>query len=296
LTGTGPLPSLLSVVPPEPDFYLHRDILDRALSIFRVLLFFQALATLAEALWRHLWRGYRFNAKEYLATLVAFGGTWLLLRYGYSLGARSMGLVSRCRLWTITMTPLLWVVALVAYDFLLYWSHRLHHVLGFAWLGHATHHTCVDYTLGCYWREGWLVNLTNAFPPMILLTLIGIPLEVTWIAQHAYVTYSCFYHTELVGRLPGLDGWLVTPSNHRVHHFSDPRFMNKNFGGILIVWDRLLGTHMPEPTEKTGSYGIHGDDYDTYNPLKIQYQAVVRLVRAIARAPSVIQKVRTFFC
>ncbi len=151
--------------------------------------------------------------------------------------------------------PATWVFALLLYDFLYYWYHRAGHEVHLLWAAHVVHHSSEDYNLSTALRQtssgflfGWVFYL-----PMALL---GIPFKVFVIVGLVDLLYQFWVHTELVGRLGWMDRVFVTPSNHRVHHGQNDYCIDKNYGGILIVWDRLFGTFAPEREGEKILYGV----------------------------------------
>jgi sterol desaturase/sphingolipid hydroxylase (fatty acid hydroxylase superfamily) len=149
--------------------------------------------------------------------------------------------------------PWAWAVCFVAQDFLYYWFHRFSHEVSAAWAAHVVHHQSEEYNLTVALRQG-------AFQPAISwvfylpLALAGFP-PVMFLAVASFNTlYQFWIHTRLVGRLGLLEWVLNTPSHHRVHHARNPRYIDRNHGGTLIVWDRLFGTFAAERQEPV--YGV----------------------------------------
>ena len=146
-----------------------------------------------------------------------------------------------------------WVVCFLGVDFLYYWFHRLSHEVNAFWAAHVVHHQSEDYNLAVALRQGafqgwfsWFFYLPLAligFPPLMFLTVSSFN-----------TLYQFWIHTRTIGRLGPLEWVLNTPSNHRVHHGRNPRYIDRNHGGTLIVWDRLFGTFQEEQEEPV--YGI----------------------------------------
>lgn len=150
-----------------------------------------------------------------------------------------------------------WLLALVFYDFCYYWLHRMGHEVGVLWAAHAVHHQSQDYNLSTALRQtssgallGWIFYLPMA--------LAGVPPLVFAVVGLVDLLYQFWVHTEQVGRLGWFDRWFCAPSNHRVHHAVNDRYLDKNYGGILIVWDRLFGTYKTEDDEEPCVYGTRG--------------------------------------
>lgn len=143
-------------------------------------------------------------------------------------------------------------------DFAYYWFHRLHHEVRVFWSAHVNHHSSQRYNLSTALRQSWLTPLTKLpfFAPLGLLGLTPAEIER---AHHVNLLYQFWIHTELIDRLGPLEAVLSTPSHHRVHHGSNLRYLDRNYGGIFIVWDRLFGTFEPESVDEPVRYGILHD-------------------------------------
>ena len=134
-----------------------------------------------------------------------------------------------------------WVVAMVGWDFLYYWTHRWEHEVRFFWAGHVNHHSSERYNLSTALRQPWTPFLTIVTFP--LLALVGVEPWLIFVAGGLNLLYQYWIHTEAIDRMPAwFEAVMNTPSHHRVHHGSNGDYLDKNHGGILIVWDRLFGT------------------------------------------------------
>lgn len=150
-----------------------------------------------------------------------------------------------------------WLLALVFYDFCYYWLHRMGHESAVLWAAHAVHHQSQDYNLSTALRQtssgallGWVFYVPMA--------LAGVPPLVFAVVGLIDLLYQFWVHTEQVGRLGWFDRWFCSPSNHRVHHAVNDAYLDKNYGGILIVWDRLFGTFKEEDDQDRCVYGTRG--------------------------------------
>ena len=149
----------------------------------------------------------------------------------------------------------LWVVAALAWDFCYYWFHRYSHEISVLWAAHAVHHQSEDYNLSTALRQtssGFLFGWIFYVP----LFLIGFPLEVLLTVNAVNLIYQFWVHTQVVRRMGPLDYVLVTPSNHRVHHAQNERYIDRNYGGMLILWDRLFGTFEDEHEDEPVVFGV----------------------------------------
>ena len=149
----------------------------------------------------------------------------------------------------------LWVTAAIAWDFCYYWFHRYSHEISILWAAHAVHHQSEEYNLSTALRQtstsflfGWIFYLP--------LFAIGFPLEVLLTVNAINLIYQFWVHTRLIGRLGPLESVLMTPSHHRVHHAQNERYIDKNYGGMFIVWDRLFGTYEPENDADPVVFGV----------------------------------------
>ena len=183
-----------------------------------------------------------------------------------------------------------WVICFLGVDFLYYWFHRTSHEVNAFWAAHVVHHQSEEYNLAVALRQGalqssfsWVFYLPLAligFPPLMFLTVSSID-----------TLYQFWIHTRAIGRLGPLEWVLNTPSNHRVHHGRNPKYIDRNHGGILIIWDRLFGTYQLE--EEEPAYGIT-TPLKSWNPVWANLHYWVELTQKARRAPRLADKVRMF--
>lgn len=185
---------------------------------------------------------------------------------------------------TPARVPLLWwtlPLMLLVQDFLYYWSHRGHHVVRILWACHVVHHSSRKFNLTTALRQPW-TSLT-VWPFYLPMIALGVHPAVVALCSSINLVYQFWVHTERIGKLPRPVEYLFnTPSHHRVHHASQGGYLDRNFGGILIVWDRLFGSFAVE--DERPVYGLT-KNIDTYNPLRVathEYAAIARDLRAAA--------------
>ncbi len=175
-----------------------------------------------------------------------------------------------------------WAVAIVAVDFVYYFSHRFVHRVTVGWAAHQAHHSSEYMNFATALRQKW--NPWFEFFFFLPLQFLGIAPWAIYMAFGFNLIYQFFVHTEVIGKLwRPIELVMNTPSHHRVHHGSDPEYLDKNYAGIFIVWDRLFGTFVEE--KQTPTYGLT-KPVDTYNLIKLQYgdyAQIVRNVRASTR-------------
>lgn len=186
-----------------------------------------------------------------------------------------------------------WLLAFVFYDFCYYWNHRLGHERNVLWAAHAVHHQSEDYNLTTALRQtstgfvfGWIFYLPMALagvPPLVFLTVAALNL-----------LYQFWVHTRHILKLGWFERLFVTPSNHRVHHAQNPVYMDRNYGGVFIVWDRLFGTFQEELEEEPVIFGVTVP-LASWNPLWANLQVYAALWRDARRAGSWRDRLRIWF-
>ncbi|WP_424214427.1 sterol desaturase family protein [Streptomyces sp. BI20] len=182
--------------------------------------------------------------------------------------------------------PLLWwtfPLILLAQDFCYYWQHRGHHVVRILWACHVVHHSSRKFNLSTALRQPW--TSVTSWPFYLPLILLGVHPALIAFCYSVNLLYQFWIHTERIGRLPRpFEYVLNTPSHHRVHHASQGGYLDRNFGGILIVWDRMFGSWVGETVRP--EYGLT-KNIDTHNPLRVathEYAAIARDLRAATSA------------
>lgn len=148
-----------------------------------------------------------------------------------------------------------WIFAFISWDFCFYWLHRFHHKFSFLWAVHVVHHEGEHFSLSLGIRNSWYSSLTS-FPFFIGLAIIGVPVEV-FIATSSIHYFIQFYnHNHIVKKSGWLDKIMITPAHHRVHHGVNPVYIDRNFGGTLIIWDKMFGTFQGELAEQPVVFGV----------------------------------------
>lgn len=164
----------------------------------------------------------------------------------------------------------LWIIAAVAWDFCYYWNHRLGHEMSILWAAHAVHHQSEDYNLSTALRQT-STSFLFSWIFYVPLFLLGFPVEVLITVGAINLIYQFWVHTQQIGRLGVLDRIFVTPSNHRVHHAQNERYIDKNYGGIFVLWDRLFGTFEEESDDEPVVFGVR-KPLANWNPFWANFQ------------------------
>lgn len=171
------------------------------------------------------------------------------------------------RLFTLGTSVLTWILTFLLVDVLYYWFHRLSHEVNFLWAAHIVHHQSEEYNLSVALRQSWWQGLFS-FWFYAPIALLGVhPLTILTVG--AFVTlYQFWIHTKALDKLGPLEWVFNTPSHHRVHHGSDPKYIDRNHAGTLIIWDKLFGTYQPEEEEPI--YGIT-TPLRTWDPMRANF-------------------------
>ena len=184
-------------------------------------------------------------------------------------------------------------VAFVAYDFCYYWFHRLSHERRIFWAAHVAHHQSEEYNLTTALRQtstGFLIGWLFYVPCFML----GMPADVFVTVASANLIYQFWVHTRFVNTLGPLEYVLVTPMNHRVHHARNPEYIDKNYGGFFILWDRLFGTYRAEDSHLPIDYGITRG-LNSWNPLWANLHVYVDMLRDTISTPRLSDKLKVWY-
>jgi sterol desaturase/sphingolipid hydroxylase (fatty acid hydroxylase superfamily) len=183
-----------------------------------------------------------------------------------------------------------WALAFILNDLAYYVDHRIAHRTGFFWAIHTTHHSSKEMNLTVSAR-GTLMSLAGSMSPayFVLLALMGVPFGMFIAAKFFGNLWGIFNHTRTVHRMGFLENWLATPANHRVHHGTEPKYLDKNYGQTLIIWDRLFNSFQREEEEPT--YGLV-KQLESDSLWDIQTSGAQWLIGEIRAAPRMIDKLR----
>ncbi|WP_404381810.1 sterol desaturase family protein [Knoellia locipacati] len=224
-----------------------------------------------------------YSAPDTAANLASGVGSVVI-----NLGARFAALVLYFALWSVAPwqldagNPWTWVFTILAVDLLWYAYHRASHRVRILWAAHQAHHSSVYFNYSVALRQKW-----NPWGELLFWTplpLLGVPPWMIFFAFSLNLIYQFWVHTETIPKLwAPVEYVLNTPSHHRVHHASQKKYLDRNYGGILIVWDRLFGTYAEE--EDVPTYGLTVP-VTTRNPLRLQYGEFLAAFRDVRGARS----------
>lgn len=183
--------------------------------------------------------------------------------------------------------PITWwsfLLCLVALDFFRYWSHRIAHEQRFWWSTHVVHHSSEHYNLSVSFRLSWTQNLKLVF--FLPVILMGFHPLVFLIIHQLEVLYQFWLHTELIRKLPKpIEFIFTTPSHHRVHHSTNEKYIDKNYGSTFIIWDRIFGTFQEEEEDEQIVYGIT-KPVNSFNPVFLVFHEWIEVFKDITKAKS----------
>ena len=231
-----------------------------------------------------------------VSTLVAIGH--LLTQaavHGLIFGVIAAG-VYEVRLTTIPVSFHDWPSLIALFqlaDLAIYVEHRCSHRIRLMWASHSVHHSTERMVMSAAFRLAWTPILSGVF--LFYLPIVWIGFDPVWVfgMASASLTYQFFVHTELVKRIGWLDWVINTPSAHRVHHASNPEYIDKNFGGVLMIWDHLFGTYQAERPDIAIRYGLSHPRSSPSNPFVIAYEELWRMLKEVFHARSWRERLRS---
>lgn len=179
---------------------------------------------------------------------------------------------------------------LILVDLCYYWAHRCSHMISIMWAVHEPHHSSEEYNLSTAFRQSSLENLV--FWIFYLPLVLFFPVNYIWTYRNINLIYQFFVHTQSPKLHPYIEFIFNTPSYHRVHHARNKKYIDKNFGGMFILWDRLFGTFMLE--EEIPIFGVV-TPIKTFNPWLIQFNALIKLLKIIINVPGINLKFKVLF-
>ncbi|MBE1300394.1 MAG: hypothetical protein GJ680_10885 [Alteromonadaceae bacterium] len=240
------------------------DILLMAVPLFLALIIIELIID-----WRRKTGYYRLNDAYSSLVLGMVSRTSQLLFYVSGL-TLAMAFIDGWQLLTFSPdNPWHWALAFVLYDFTYYWKHRFGHTYNILWAGHLVHHQSEDFNLTTALRQSstgvfdWIFSI-----PMLLL---GIPIEMLVTSAAFNLIYQFWVHTQLIDKCGWMERWFVTPSHHRVHHGQNDLYIDKNHGGVFIIWDKLFGTFQAELESEPVIYGVSRAS-NTFDPITANLQ------------------------
>ena len=214
---------------------------------------------------------------------------WDFLVKGFTLAAYATAY--QFRLFEMGDSLLSYFCLFIALDFCFYWYHRTHHEVRILWAAHVNHHSSQHYNLSTALRQSW-TSVFSHWVFMLPLAFAGWRPDQILLMGLLNLIYQYWIHTESIDRMGILEWVLMTPSHHRVHHGSNAHYLDKNYGGLLIVWDRMFGTFQEE--DEKVQYGLT-KNITSFNPIVIAYHEHAAIIRDMWNAKDWREALRAFF-
>lgn len=238
------------------------------------------------------------EAHDWRESAASFGvalGQMLLRSVEAGIVAVPFAFLYQHRLFDFDQTSLLALAALfLGSEFLYYWQHRASHRIRWMWATHSVHHSTTRFNLTAAIRLGWTGSISGNFLFFLPLALLGFHPMMIVAMLGINLFYQFFIHTEFVPRLGPLEWVLNTPNHHRVHHASNEECLDRNFGGMLIVFDRLFGTFAEPPAGREMRYGVVGGK-PSFNPIRTALGEWAAMFNDAGRAQGAGAKLRALF-
>ena len=217
--------------------------------------------------------------------IVAFSIKGLILAFHFYLYQfKVLELVNILPLWAM------WVLTFIMIDFVFYIYHRMSHRVRFLWAIHLSHHSSEEMNFAVSFRQAWFGPISK-IPFFMVLPLLGFDPTIIAVAGVMSTLWGIVGHTQIVGKLGFIEWVFNTPSHHRVHHGSNKQYIDKNYGNLLIIWDRIFGTF--EPEEEPVRFGLV-NNVNTYNPTKITFMAWASMIDDIKNKNNFGEMLNTF--
>lgn len=241
-----------------------------------VLMVVLVICIAAEIAWSRLSHRKVYNLAESLSNLCMMVVNNILRPVALAWNLLILSLIEPLQVFRLPDTLWAFLLTFLIVDFAYYWYHRVSHEIPLLWSMHHTHHSSPWMNLTTAVRLNWIAKFVGPlfFSPLVLLGLSPLYVGASLMLG---LLFQFFLHTEAIGRLGWFEGKLLnTPSAHRVHHGSNPRYIDKNYAGVLIVWDRLFGTYASE--QETVRYGVT-TGFVSHNPLVVQFRPLLTYLR-----------------
>jgi sterol desaturase/sphingolipid hydroxylase (fatty acid hydroxylase superfamily) len=213
----------------------------------------------------------RYETKDALISMVMGLGSTIIDTALATVGLWLLMLFWPYRLFEAPVTWWTFIAVFLGYDFIYYWKHRFAHKVRWFWAEHITHHSSTHYNLTTALRQPWFGPMTGLVIISAPLVLAGFHPAFIGFAAGVNLLYQFWIHTEAIGKMPPWFEWLLnTPSNHRVHHATNARYLDANFAGVFMIWDRMFASYVPELESDKPVYGIV-KPLGKFNPVIVAY-------------------------
>ena len=198
---------------------------------------------------------------------------------------RAFDFVNQIPIWA------LWIITFISIDLVFYIYHRMSHRIRFLWAIHLSHHSSEEMNFAVSFRQAWFGPISK-IPFFMVLPLLGFDPTIVAVAGVISTLWGIVGHTQVIGKLGPLEWIFNTPSHHRVHHGSNKQYIDKNYGNLLIIWDRMFGTF--EPEEEEVKFGLV-NNVNTFNPVKVTFMAWMSMIKDLKQKKSFFEAIKVIF-
>ena len=198
---------------------------------------------------------------------------------------RAFDFVNQIPIWA------LWIITFISIDLVFYIYHRMSHRIRFLWAIHLSHHSSEEMNFAVSFRQAWFGPISK-IPFFMVLPLLGFDPTIVAVAGVISTLWGIVGHTQVIGKLGPLEWIFNTPSHHRVHHGSNKQYIDKNYGNLLIIWDRMFGTF--EPEEEAVKFGLV-NNVNTFNPVKVTFIAWMSMIKDLKQKKSFSEAIKVIF-
>jgi len=218
--------------------------------------------------------------------IVAFAIKGIVLAFHiYLYQFRVFDFVNQIPIWA------LWIITFISIDLVFYVYHRMSHRIRFLWAIHLSHHSSEEMNFAVSFRQAWFGPISK-IPFFMVLPILGFDPTIIAVAGVISTLWGIVGHTQVIGKLGPLEWIFNTPSHHRVHHGSNKQYIDKNYGNLLIIWDRLFGTF--EPEDEKVKFGLV-NNVNTFNPVKVTFMAWMSMINDLKQKNSFIEIIKVIF-
>ena len=218
--------------------------------------------------------------------IVAFAIKGIVLAFHiYLYQFRVFDFVNQIPIWA------LWIITFISIDLVFYVYHRMSHRIRFLWAIHLSHHSSEEMNFAVSFRQAWFGPISK-IPFFMVLPILGFDPTIIAVAGVISTLWGIVGHTQVIGKLGPLEWIFNTPSHHRVHHGSNKQYIDKNYGNLLIIWDRLFGTF--EPEDEKVKFGLV-NNVNTFNPVKVTFMAWMSMINDLKQKKSFIEIIKVIF-
>jgi sterol desaturase/sphingolipid hydroxylase (fatty acid hydroxylase superfamily) len=243
---------------------------------------------LAAIEWLNFRQTDKFDVRDSAAS-IAMGAVYVLVAegvMGIAIVVPAYEWLYQFRLFTSALTPVNLLVLFLLVDFCFYLFHLAAHRIRFLWGVHEVHHASEHFNYTVAFRQSVLYAVVGVYIFFIPALMLGFAPELVLLMLAANLVFQIFPHTQWFGKFPKIIEWVFnTPSNHRVHHGRNPRYLDRNMGGVLMIWDHMLGTYAAESADEPVEYGVVSlaNSSPGFNPIILTFREYVRLLKDAAR-------------